>query len=519
MNTVAVALALLAAPPDRITVHPADTGVAMCNPDMGWVFHYYDNVPTNYGSRLEPSDTLPDFPGLTGVYLRIPWSYLEPEEGQFNWATVDGPAQRWIAAGKQVAFRFSCAESWMRWATPEWVMKAGAKGFNFTPGKGVVEDGPFWEPDYDDPVFLDKLDHFLAACAARYDGDPSVAFFDVGSFGVWGEGHTYASSGRPWSAETVERHIALHQKQFHHTLLAANDDFSSQGRGDDVVKWAAEQGLALRDDSILVQAPPNAYFHANFADWFWRDQPVILESEHYGGSRDRGCWGDGHWYLQAVEDYHASWCSIHWWPREFLTECRELIDRMNLRMGYRLQLAEASWPGRLRVGDDWHFASTWRNAGVAPCYPGGRVAVTLKDAKGGIVNVFVVPGFDARALPTAAPGQAPARPAEADFTLPFDFHAGTYDVFVSVGDAVGTPKLELPLADHDGGKRYRIGRLEVTADYAVSAGPPARAGDGWRLPLAFTTHGPLPGGIRPFVHFDDDRGNIAFQAVPADGSD
>ena len=103
--------------PDRITVRPADTGAALINPDMGWTMHFYSNIPSNYGSKLEPSDTLEDFPGVSTVYLRVPWAYLEPEEGRFNWALFDTPAQRWIARGGRVAFRVTCSENWMAFAT------------------------------------------------------------------------------------------------------------------------------------------------------------------------------------------------------------------------------------------------------------------------------------------------------------------------------------------------------------------------------------------------------------------
>ena len=47
-------------------------------------------------------------------------------------------------------------------------MEAGAKGGYFRSGQEVGPDGP-WEPVFDDPVFLAKLDKFLAAFAARYD--------------------------------------------------------------------------------------------------------------------------------------------------------------------------------------------------------------------------------------------------------------------------------------------------------------------------------------------------------------
>jgi hypothetical protein len=36
---------------------------------------------------------------------------------------------------------------------------------------------------------------------------------------------------------------------------------------------------------------------------------------------------------------------------------------------------------------------------------------------------------------------------------------GVYDVFVSVGSRDGTPTLALPLANHDGHKRYRVGQI------------------------------------------------------------
>lgn len=445
-----------------VVIQPQDTGEALENPGMGWVLHFYDNVPENYGSKLAPSDTVDDFPGLTVVYLRIPWCYLEPEEGKFVWSVLDTPAQRWIAKGKQVAFRISCSESWLRFATPEWVYKAGAKGYFFEPGKGVVDGGPYWEPDYDDPVFLEKLDNFLVAMADRYDGNPEVAFVDVGSFGVWGEGHTFASTKLKYPATTVIKHIDLYCKHFQHTLLVANDDFSFQG--DETIDYAWRLGLTLRDDSILVQPGEKAYFHANLAQKFWRDRPVILECEHYGISRDRGYWQDGSLYYQAVEDYHASYVSIHWWPREFLEENRQLVHRINLRLGYRLQLIEARYPKQVKLGTQLPVVMKWRNAGVAPCLLGGYPAFTLKDDAGGIVTVFADQGFNVRSLPVGSPGQAEVVQREVVFPLPFNLRPGEYDVFVSVGTKTGTPKIALPLPDGDGQRRYRLGRIKIVSD-------------------------------------------------------
>ena len=84
--------ALTTASGQTIAVCPSDNGKALVNPDMGWTMHFYSNVPSNYGSQLEPEDVLEDFPGLSTVYLRLPWAFIEPEENHFNWEWLDTPA-------------------------------------------------------------------------------------------------------------------------------------------------------------------------------------------------------------------------------------------------------------------------------------------------------------------------------------------------------------------------------------------------------------------------------------------
>jgi hypothetical protein len=181
-----------------------DNGKALLNPGMGWVFHYYDDKLEEYGRQLPKGDTLNDFPGMAVAYMRLPWSLVEAERGRFHWDVIDVPARQWVQSGKRIALRFTSAESdELTFATPEWVKRAGARGYYFEPGKGVVEASRHWEPDYQDPVFLAELDHFLEAAAERYDGQPGVDFVDVGSFGVWGEGHTLSSSMRAYDGATI----------------------------------------------------------------------------------------------------------------------------------------------------------------------------------------------------------------------------------------------------------------------------------------------------------------------------
>jgi len=452
---------------EQATVRPVDDGRALLNPGMGWTMHYYSNAPKNYGSRLEPSDALTWFPGCSTVYLRIPWSYVEPEEGVFNWAILDTPAQRWIARGGKVAFRITCSESWLRFATPEWVKQAGAKGVFWDYGKGPSEQGAFWDPDFVDPVFLAKLENFLKAMSARYDGNPSVAFIDIGTYGLWGEGHTAASSRVPQEKmnEDVKRHIDLHVKYFPHSLCISDDVSGSSNRSGHypLLDYARSKGVTFRDDSILVQPPPNSWYHSDQAQRYWPTQPVILEHEHYGSSVHRNAWSP-ELLLKSVEDYHASYLSIHWWPQEFLAKNRDAVDKINLRLGYRIQLREVVFPKEAKVGDWFSVSWTWANAGVAPCYGGGYPALTLKDDKGGLVAVLTDERFDVKQLPVAATNAVAAVKQVSRFRAGWvapTTRPGNYDVFVSVGQRDGTPVIALPMAGDDGSRRYKVGRLTL----------------------------------------------------------
>jgi hypothetical protein len=353
----------------------------------------------------------------------------------------------------------------MKYATPQWVEKAGAKGTFYTVGKGRVAESGSWDPFFDDPVFLDKLDQFLAAAAARYDDNPRIEFIDIGTFGLWGEGHTHMSSQQD-HINIQKLHIDLHTKHFKNTQLCISDDFaghSEPGRHFPIMDYALSKGVTLRDDSIMVQPPPRSWYHATMAQAFWPRMPVILEHEHYGASKNRGAW-DGTLWLQAVEDYHASFMSIHWWPRVLLEENREHIDAINLRMGYRLLPVEVTWPETVVIDEPFLVQWTWCNKGVAPCYPGGFPALTIKDDKGGIVQVLSDGTFDMRDLAVGPSGAPPATQHESEFVVSHvapRTKPGMYDVFISVGQRDGTPRIALPLDGDDGQRRYRLGSMNI----------------------------------------------------------
>ncbi|MDR3710466.1 MAG: DUF4832 domain-containing protein [Capsulimonadaceae bacterium] len=511
------------APVKTIVVHPVDNGKALVNPMMGWVFHYYSDSRREFGWNLEPSDTVDDFPGLSTVYLRLPWAYIEPSEGTFNWAIFDTPAQRWIAKGKKVAIRITSTEGIPKYATPIWVKEAGAKGHYMREHHEADEKtGGLWEPDYDDPVFLDKLDGLVKALAEHYDGNSNIAFVDIGSYGMWGEGHKVNVSNTPdEDAPVYQKHTDLYLKYFKHTLLTINDDTigpQRQGRKFITTEYARARGVTLRDDSILVGRPPHSYFHSELAEDFWPDRPVVLEHQPYGASVH-----DHAWYpdllLKAVEDYHASFLSLHWWPRVELNENREIITKINRRLGYRIVPRSIEYPDTVMVGQPFTVKSTWSNEGVAPCYPGGFPCLTIKDAKGGIVSCLADGAFNVRDLQIGPAARIPESSRTSLLTAGLfapNAADGTYDLYLSIGQQDGTPAIALPLDGDDGQHRYKIGKIKIagmeTAFTREPGAPKAYAiapsilgfGGGnahnYAFRLGFDVHEKAPAGSSVFMH-------------------
>jgi len=149
-----------------------------------------------------------------------------------------------------------------------------------------------------------------------------------------------------------------------------------------------------------------------------------------------------------------------------LNKNRDTIDRINLRMGYRLMPQQISWPDEATIGDRFNVQWNWANKGVAPCYSGGFPALTLKDDKGGIVSVLVDESFNLRDLKVGKPGKALSEKLESEFIIGLyapTTEPGIYDVYVSVGTRDGTPTIALPLEGDDGQRRYQVGRIELKA--------------------------------------------------------
>lgn len=488
------------------TVRPKITDETLINPEMGWCFYKYSNRLWAYGINVPNEDTLDWFPGCSTVYLRVLWNDIEPEEGAFRWDVFDSLAQNWIAKGKKIAFRIICCNQ-TETATPQFVRDAGAKGWWFEYKTDTSPTGklpPRWEPKYDDPVFLEKLTNFIRAFARRYDGDPSVAFVDVGSYGIYGEGHHWQTTQQPLHKpenraefmRLAKIHLDLWRKWMPNTFLVVSDDLGGAWKADeddDMMQYCREIGVGFRDDSIFCFPPPGTQPNCPFAYWahdgwarkFAPKWPVIVETGHAPYLQDTPKW-DEDAYVKCVEAYQCSYMSIHDFPDVHLKKSRAAIDRINKILGYRFELREVTYPAEVKTGEKVEIASTWVNVGVAPKTKSVALTWTLLNADGSVAwcvtdNTFNFMSLDPKLKGVEKP-QTVKTPCRFGFTkrvpepdncvtwaraagrdLPDTIRMlkpGTYTLAVSVGTWQGTPEIALPL---EGGRdrRYPIGKIEV----------------------------------------------------------
>lgn len=373
-----------------------DTIRVLKNPYKGWYHHLLDNGVDGY--KINDEAIFRSFPGMDHLYLRLAWSYLEPEEGKYDWHRIDQVIEKYVPLGYHISFRITSKETGnypgsvgqelngVQYATPVWVMKAGAKGV-----VSEVWNTKSWTPVWGDPIYLEKLDHFQKAFAQKYDGKEWLRYVDIGSIGEWGEGHTSFSTKIPPTVAEVKANMDVYLKNFKNSQLVVTDDLLYYGKPDTQVKelynYAVANGISLRDDSPMV----DWYMQKNLATWsvsnpemydpLYLKKPIVYELQHYGMVKNDGNWigknGEG-----KIEKYgvsgadvmrksigllHATYIGYHGFCEEWLADNPDLTNELANRCGYWYFPVSASFSSEMKSGAN-EISINWLNKGIAPAY-------------------------------------------------------------------------------------------------------------------------------------------------------
>lgn len=372
-------------PAQWVTVNPPAIKGPLPNPGNG-AASFHDG----YGEHLS-KQKYPD----TGIeYQRFYWSELEPQEGQYNFALVDEAFTE--AARHQpamnVGLRFMALDGPESGSKiPTWLINKGIKGI-WTP------DGKTFMPDLDDPIFMGYVQRLLNAFGQRYDGNPELAYLDIGMVGSWGEWHNSNFPGvKPllerYTSQLLNRYVDMHFAAFPRTpkimLISGGDSLvyaAKKGAGWRADCWGDWRNFNatwshMRDDyPSRLEAAKSSWSGFSQA---WQKAPVSLEICGYMPE-----WRSVQHYTREEVQTTLNWAlaqhvsTVNLKSREVPQEYRDLVDNALAKMGYRFRVMSLTHEASRRAGQTLTLKSDWSNDGVAPIYLRYNLAWRLQDTKG-----------------------------------------------------------------------------------------------------------------------------------------
>jgi len=447
-RTILALIAFLIAAPaissaQTVTVRPKESRELFANPGMGWqTFHRF-------------ADDDPNLAGLPSgsAYFRFYWSQVEPEEGKIDFAMFDEMLAHAHRAGQKFAFRIMCAgtnNDYMH--VPAWLKEKGCPGWEYSRGEDNVKH---WVPDMDSPMFKEAHYRLIRELGAHYDGHPDLDLLDIGTVGLWGEWHMSGTGVDMPSDATCMEIIDEWMQAFPNTpkvMLIGHKagmiHATAAGCG-----WRADCLGDMGGFSSTWNHMENMYPQqvAETAPEAWMRGPVAWESCWHMQK-----WVDENWCIPCIFDYaldyHASYLNNK--SAKIPDGKRPEIERLLMRMGYRLVLKQAEYPSTISTGSPLTVAMTWENIGVAPPYRDYYVALRLTADSG--LKTILTTGTSYKYWQPGMFG------VTVDPSIPRNLAPGKYTLSVALVDKkTAAPAVKLAIEGRDSTGWYPLGTITV----------------------------------------------------------
>ena len=326
----------------------------------------------------------------------------------------------------------------------------------------------------DDPTVKAEFQKLVQAFGARFDGLPGFGPIDIGSIGIWGEWHNWATNvistnGNPPPPvyfnstypnqipmpplATCKWYVDLFFTYFPKTIKIMGSGEPVRSVTTQTLAYALGRGAGWRGDALgdpdhMIQYPKDLPGGAN--DTHWQTAPVYFEPYPWSGIT-------GALLTQTVDfalNIHASVVHDRGWT--FTSNQMPEINRLLMSLGYRFVLNSLSYPAAATAGQQMTLTMAWRNVGVAPTYRNDVLAVQIRNSSGtpvltsntGIAVKNWLPGTTYTVTPTV--------------TLPAGLTPGTYTVALGIVDPTTMkPVVQLAIQGRDANGWYPLGTVSV----------------------------------------------------------
>jgi Domain of unknown function (DUF4832) len=471
---------------------PPDPPAPSVMPPVGLARHALElaeSPPDNPDKGLLPYYVAGGKPG-GGFPHSLEWSYLGLDTmmmsfDTFDWKVFDAMLDDVSLRGMRLAVRPYIEYPGKPSALPEFLKGSVAIRRNDVSGTD--------SPDYDEPLLVRALERFIAVFGARYDGDPRLAYVQLGLIGLWGEWQTWpydgtAATGRPSFMPTVATQTTLvdaYRGAFTRTPLEVR--FASTAGG-----HAVAVGVGLHDNSWCYResrqgsAPLGTTLPVSLGGWGDSFLQVALDAGAENTWVAATVGGEVRTEIQSalfsggaqvdalsrcVDLTHASWL-----VDDSGVAATSPTDTTALalvrRLGYELSVTAAYFDeSALAGGAAATVALSIENHGVARFPSPWPVVLGVRDAVG-TVEGTVMTDWDLRsvqpAMIAAFPDWAlPGSPDDIAFAAPVTFIATVPLAGLPTGDHELVVRVQSPLeARTPAGKRLRFANAtqETTGD-------------------------------------------------------
>ncbi|MBO5218875.1 MAG: hypothetical protein J6C52_05565, partial [Clostridia bacterium] len=325
---------------------------------------------------------------------------INPKKGVYDFSYLDEIMDEWGEKGYVFSMRMCTFQNEnRRWdnnqnSSPAWIHEeAGAKGYFYEIhdilDPSIKYEGTSWEPDYGDDIFMGYIGEALMRLGEKYGHDPRLEYFDVGTFGRFGEGHT---RNRKYSEAELRRHIDVTRAAFPDKLVLVNDDMlrHNPAATASLTDYCVKNGVGIRDDSICVNGVARGFptydtlrdpkLFDPFVDRF----PVDIEFAH-GELIDADVWKGGFPAMDSLRRTKCTYAGFHDYPGRFLENNYWFAEYCANRLGYWYR------PDALYL--DAHGGSiTVYNLGWAPSYRDYTLKLILKKDDGSELDMGQIAG-------------------------------------------------------------------------------------------------------------------------------
>jgi hypothetical protein len=352
---------------------------------------------------------------------------------------------------------------------PTWLVQ---RGVPIVEGGSDVDGVNGTEPLYSSCLFLEAHGQFVDALRERYDGNPDVAFIDIGSYGTYGEWDSEQYDDEPESLDWHARRriidmyiggkgtrpcavlddqisqVAYDYEGFRETQLVM--PFTPWFEDSTIYALSRRQDIGLRHDALGSEKHQD-YFReqiSGLVEQRWPNAPIVFEfsSEGYTPEALRSA-------REFAQEMHASLVHDNFGG----LGSDALIEELLAVVGYRLTLRQMTYTSDLGRGETMDFEMVWENTGVAPPYFGDNpLVISLTGTTGeSVIEHQLEPH-----LRSWIPGQSITLTGE--ITLPDSLQTGRYDLRLAfVNRANGKSILNIAINGRDEQGWYRIGPVNI----------------------------------------------------------